>query len=292
MSKPIIKKKNRLLSLKKLTTRYKVSVMNESTLEEVYRTRLSALGLSVLTILLIITTILIFSALILFTPLKGFLPENVDDDLRENVAIEALQIDSLTEVVELQDKYIEALKAVMSGDMKIDTTGGKDIKEALLAVQAQQFKEKTEAEKEFASNYEEEEKFNLMNAAPESKSITFQRPAQGVITGFFDPGKSRYGVDISTMPQSSVSAVYQGVVFNSGYDFNSGYYVEIIHPQNFISLYKQLAGIYVRNGENVKSGQVIGTMYNGDKGTGKHILHFELWNENVAQNPLDYLVIE
>lgn len=292
MAKSTIKKKNKLLSLKKLTTRYKVSVMNESTLEEVYRTRLSALGLSVLTILLIITTILLFSALILFTPLKGFLPENVDDDLRENVAIEALQIDSLTEVVELQDKYIEALKAVMSGDMKIDTTGGKDIKEALLAVQAQQFKEKTEAEKEFASNYEEEEKFNLMNAAPESKSITFQRPAQGVITGFFDPGKSRYGVDISTMPQSSVSAVYQGVVFNSGYDFNSGYYVEIIHPQNFISLYKQLAGIYVRNGENVKSGQVIGTMYNGDKGTGKHILHFELWNENVAQNPLDYLVIE
>ena len=142
------------------------------------------------------------------------------------------------------------------------------------------------------SPYEEDEKFNLMNSAPESKSITFQRPAQGVVTSFFDPGKSRYGVDISTLPHSSVSAVYQGVVFNSGYDFNSGYYVEIIHPQNYISLYKQLAGIYVRNGENVKSGQVIGTMYNGDKGTGKHILHFELWNENVAQNPLDYLVIE
>ena len=125
MSKSTIKKKNKLLSLKKLTTRYKVSVMNESTLEEVYHTRLSALGLSVLTILLIITTILLFSALILFTPLKGFLPENVDEDLRENVAVEALQIDSLTEVVELQDKYIKALKAVMSGDVKIDTTVGK-----------------------------------------------------------------------------------------------------------------------------------------------------------------------
>lgn len=292
MSKPVIKRKNKLSPLKKLITRYKVSIMNESTLEEVYKRRVSALGLSVVTILLIIVTILFFSALILYTPLKGFLPENVDDRLRENVATEALQIDSLTEVVELQDKYIEALKAVLSGNIAVDTTAGKGAKEVLVAVQAQQFKEKTEEEKDFARNYEEDEKFNLMNATPESKSITFQHPAKGVVTGEYNPGKGSYGIDISTLPQSSVSAVYRGVVFNCGYDFNTGYFVEIIHPQNYISLYQHLAGIYVRTGENVKTGQVIGTMYNGDKGTGKHVLHFELWNENVAQNPLDYMVFE
>ena len=131
-----------------------------------------------------------------------------------------------------------------------------------------------------------------MNPTQESKSLTFQHPAKGVITGEYNPSKGSYGIDISTLPQSSVSAVYQGIVFNSGYDFSSGYYVEIIHPQNYISIYKHLAGIYVRKGENVKTGQVIGTMYNGDKGTGKHVLHFELWNENVAQNPLDYMVFE
>ncbi|MBQ6765386.1 MAG: hypothetical protein IJP50_00050, partial [Paludibacteraceae bacterium] len=174
MSKPAIKKKKRILSLKRLTTRYKVSIMNESTLEEVYNRRVSALGLSVITILLIIATILFFSALILYTPLKGFLPENVDDNLRETVATESLQIDSLTEVVELQDKYIEALKAVLSGDIAVDTTAGKSAKEVLVAVQAQQFKEKTEAEKDFARNYEDDEKFNLMNATQESKSLTFQ----------------------------------------------------------------------------------------------------------------------
>ncbi|MDY6373981.1 MAG: M23 family metallopeptidase [Bacteroidales bacterium] len=292
MSKPAIKKKKRILSLKRLTTKYKVSIMNESTLEEVYNRRVSALGLSVITILLIIATILFFSALILYTPLKGFLPENVDDNLRETVATESLQIDSLTEVVELQDKYIEALKAVLSGDIAVDTTAGKSAKEVLVAVQAQQFKEKTEAEKDFARNYEDDEKFNLMNATQESKSLTFQHPAKGIITGEYNPSKGSYGIDISTLPQSSVSAVYQGIVFNSGYDFSSGYYVEIIHPQNYISIYKHLAGIYVRKGENVKAGQVIGTMYNGDKGTGKHVLHFELWNENVAQNPLDYMVFE
>lgn len=292
MSKPLIKRKNRLLTFKKFITKYKVSVMNESTLEELYHTRLSALKLSVYTILLIIAALLIFSSLILFTPLKGFLPENVDDDLRDKVAIEALQIDSLTEVVDLQSKYIEALKGLLSGSIQPDTTSDVNIADVLVAVQAQQFIPKSEIEDEFTKEYEEDEKFNLINATPEAKSITFQRPAKGVVTGEFAPQKSHYGIEISTLPQSSVASVYQGVVFNSGYDFNSGYFVEIIHPQNFISLYKQLAGIYVRSGEIVKTGQIIGTMYNGDKGSGKHVLHFELWNENVAQNPLDYMVFE
>ncbi|MBQ2574308.1 MAG: hypothetical protein II575_08810 [Bacteroidales bacterium] len=59
--------------------------------------------------------------------------------------------------------------------------------------------------------------------------------------------------------------------------------------------YNPLANLTISNCANYgyfPAGQVIGTMYNGDKGTGKHVLHFELWNENVAQNPLDYMVFE
>ena len=266
--------------------------MNESTLEEVYHIRLSALGLSVITILLIIVSILIFSSIILFTPLKGFLPENVDDNLRDQVAVEALQIDSLTEVVELQGRYIETLKGIMAGTIKVDTANVDFTDSKILAVQPQQFMEKSDEEKEFVRNYEDDEKFNLMSASPEPKGLLFQHPVNGVITSQLSLDNSCYGIEVSTLPHASVKAVYQGVVFNAGYDFNTGYFVEIVHQQNFISIYRQLAGIYVKKGDYVKTGQVIGTMFNGDKGSDKHILHFELWNENVAQNPLDYMVFE
>lgn len=291
MARATIKKQSKWKKfLKKLATRYYVSVTNERTLEEVYHAKLSAIVLFIFSVLLTILTILLFSSLILFTPLNKFLPENIDEGVKNQIKVESIEIDSLTEVVELQNQYIESLKAIMRGDVKIeskDTTAS----DVLQAIEPQQFMQKSEEEKEFARRYEEDEMYNLANVNATPSSINFVRPAKGVITSQFNPAKGHFGIEISALSQASVSAVHQGLVFNTGYDVNTGHYVEIIHPENYISIYKGVGEIYVRTGSFVKTGQVIGSAHKNSSGR-KPVLHFELWNHNVAQNPLDYMVFE
>ncbi len=290
MHKPRFKKNSKLPFLKRITTRYKVSIINENTLEETGNLKLSALGLSLSVFLLIGVTLVVFSVIVLYTPLRNLLPEHIDDNVRVQVVEDAIKVDSLTTVVQLQNDYIDVLKGIISGDVKLDTTDTETSK-LIVAKREELLMEKSEAEKEFAANFEEAEKYNIANRTQSENSIMFFRPAAGIITQEFNPVSGSYGIEITTSPDASVSAAYKGLVFNVGYDFSHGYYVEIAHPNNFISIYKGLEIIFVKSGMEVKTGQVLGTVYDTDPDT-KPMVHFELWNNTQPQNPMNYIVFE
>ena len=89
----------------RLKYKYKLSVINETSYEEVFNFRLSQLhvltALSVLAVILVVLTIL----LIAFTGLREFIPGYPDGNMRQMIAQNALRVDSLENELLKRDRF-------------------------------------------------------------------------------------------------------------------------------------------------------------------------------------------
>lgn len=100
------------------------------------------------------------------------------------------------------------------------------------------------------------------------------------------------GVDFRAENGTEVMAVDDGVVITSTFISSHGQYVVISHGDDVSTLYANM--LYesqtVFEGDVVTRGQVIGQVGATGMATGPH-LHFEVWQDGMAVNPLDHLPI-
>jgi septal ring factor EnvC (AmiA/AmiB activator) len=120
---------------------------------------------------------------------------------------------------------------------------------------------------------------------------------RGIITGFFgvnsdplykDIKINNSGIDITTVGNSEVRAIFEGVVTMIS-RIHGGNIAIMIRHGNFISVYANLVDISVKQGDNVKAKTVIGRVYT-EKGMKTSILHFEIWEETNNMDPELWLV--
>lgn len=188
-----------------------------------------------------------------------------------------------------QKLYLDNLGSILRGDMEIDSIKKID---SLKRIDPDFEIKKSQVTEEFMKNYEEEEKYNLTTLSDNTKStgMSFFRPVKGIISSKYDPKEKHYGIDIAAEPKLSVLATLEGTVTFAGYDPNAGYFIQIQHPNGFISIYKHNAMLLKKQGDRVKSGEAIALVGNtGKLSTGIH-LHFELWNKGNPVNPEDYIM--
>lgn len=111
-------------TLKRLQNRYRLVVMNDDTYEEVVTFKLSRLsvyiGLSTIFVLLTGLTV----ALIVFTPLRMYIPGYGDVNATRELRELKMRTDSLEQVMQYKDKYLDNVKSVLQGNVtvKLDTT--------------------------------------------------------------------------------------------------------------------------------------------------------------------------
>jgi murein DD-endopeptidase MepM/ murein hydrolase activator NlpD len=128
--------------------------------------------------------------------------------------------------------------------------------------------------------------------------VTGPRSGQGLIWPFQGPISSYYGpshplgIDIDGFhnPTGSIVAATDGtVVFAGGNACCSyGLYVVVMSPDGIETLYAHLSSISVSQGETVSQGEQVGIMGSTGYSTGTH-LHFEVIDNGVRKNPLNYL---
>ena len=269
--------------------KYKLTIFNENTLEEVVGIRVSKLnGLSVLLSVLTIL-FLIAACIIAFTPLRNYLPGYMNSEVREQIVKNALRVDSLQTVLQRQNMYIMNIQDIFSGRVKVDSVKSID---SLTVARQDTLMERTKKEEEFRNQYEETEKYNLtsITSEPEVNGLIFFRPTLGMISGHFSPVKKHFGTDIAASPNESVLATMDGTVIMSAYTAETGYVIGIQHNQNFISFYKHCGSLLKKEGDKVKGGEAIAVVGNsGSLSTGPH-LHFELWHKGFPVNPEKYIV--
>lgn len=95
-----------------------------------------------------------------------------------------------------------------------------------------------------------------------------------------------YGIDIKASGDLSIKSVGEGVV--SAVEWLPGYGTVLImsHKGNFRTVYGHLSEVFVKEGDKISTGGVIGKIGEGVEG---NILHFEVWNGRQNVDPLIWL---
>ncbi|MCL1934147.1 MAG: M23 family metallopeptidase [Candidatus Azobacteroides sp.] len=273
---------------KKMRFKYKLSFLNENTLEEVFALRLSRLS-GLLTLAVFVVFLITLTAIVIIkTPIRNYLPGYLDSEIRQEMIDNALRTDSLQQQLFIQSKYLQNVTAILRGDMKVDQVRQVDSVKDNSNVNL----EKSKQTADFVRNYEEEEKYNLnvvQTSSLRSDNAFFYRPVKGLISSSFNLKEKHYGIDIAAKPQESVLATMKGTVIYAGFDANFGYVIHIQHSNGFLSVYKHNALLLKEEGDEVFGGEVIALVGStGNLSTGDH-LHFELWYKGKAVDPIEYI---
>jgi murein DD-endopeptidase MepM/ murein hydrolase activator NlpD len=98
----------------------------------------------------------------------------------------------------------------------------------------------------------------------------------------------RNGVDIEASEGRDVTAVFAGHVVYTGWFKGYGNLIILDHDNEYYTLYAHVADILVKEGDDVRQGQRIGTV--GDTGSleGPR-LYFEVRHQGKPQNPEQWL---
>lgn len=273
---------------KKIKFKYRLSFLNENTLEEVFSLRISVLSGTLIFLGFIILLITLTSVVIINTPIRNYLPGYLDSEIRMAMVENAMKADSLENIVNTQTQYLNNVTSILRGDIPSEEVSTQDT----ISTSVEDLTKSPELD-EFIKNFEEEEKYNLnvltsSSALPEN--LIFYRPAKGLISSNFDIQEKHYGIDIAATPQESVLATMNGTVVFVGFDANAGYVIQIQHLNGFISIYKHNAMLLKKQGDEVIAGEAIAIVGNtGSWSSGNH-LHFELWYRGKPVDPEEFIV--
>lgn len=95
------------------------------------------------------------------------------------------------------------------------------------------------------------------------------------------------GIDIKGQYNSVVQSVYQGTVV-SIFTIPGYHNAVMVKHGNFYTTYSNIAKVYVKQGQQIKTGGQLGTVARAPDGKG-HVMHFEIWHNKEKQNPSQWL---
>ncbi len=271
----------------KLTFKYRFVVLNEDTFEERFSFKLNRLNAFVLggifSVLLITLTILI----IVFTPLKEYIQGYSSTELKKEASELVYKVDSLNQVLSVNDLYIENIQQVLKGEIK-RVSFNKDSVLNQFKIDEIDFAP-SPVDSAFRAEVEQQDRYSVFEEATRNTDIVFTAPIKGEITENYNDREKHFAIDIAVETDTPVKAVADGTVIFRGFTADTGYVIVIEHSQGFISVYKHNSTIYKEQGDLVKSGEVIASAGStGSLSTASH-LHFELWNDGYPVNPVNYI---
>ncbi|MFY0631932.1 MAG: M23 family metallopeptidase [Flavobacteriaceae bacterium] len=282
-------KKNKRKLKRKLTDKYRMVVLNENTFEERFALKLSRLNVFVFgglfSILLIAGTIV----LIAFTPIKEYIPGYASTKLKRDVRNLTLESDTLKNKLIVLEKYSKAIMPILTGDIV-----GDDPIDSIqnLAKRVEIDESKLNASRQdsiFREKIESKDRFPLSDELQDKANIVFFAPITGNMTQSFNAENKHFAVDIVAKTGTPVKAVADGTVIFSEWTTETGYVIIVKHASNFISVYKHNGTLLKQQGDLVQSGEAIASVgSSGELTTGPH-LHFELWSDGYAVNPINYI---
>src|SRR5512133_2393628 len=234
--------------------KYRFSVVNDHTFEEVWRIRLTRYNAFLLTSLLLFFIIGGTATLISLTNIREFIPGYPDVTMRRNILMSAIRLDSLERQLDLRDKYFSNINAIIAGEQPGEAVTMQDTS----SYRSIQYSTSPE-ESALRTQVENEEKYNVtMNpdipvSATSLAELHFFPPVKGIVSGKFEVRTKHYGTDIVARPRSTVSAALDGTVIFTGWTMETGYVIEIQHPNNIVSIYKHNASLLKEIGDLVRA---------------------------------------
>jgi len=275
---------------KKFKSKYRLTILNDTTFEEVFWLRLSRLNLvGVLGIASILFALTIF-ALVAYTPIRVFIPGYPDGSTHANIIRNAYRLDSMEQKLIIYDQYLNNIRTIFQGETPINHNDSSAIFTKPLSIDTMALSV-SQKDSMFRARMEQENEFDYLSANVKiEEDLTLFPPVHGILTKHYEPKANHFGVDVATKEGEEIKACFKGTVIFAEWSMETGYVVQIQHPKSLISVYKHLKELNVQQGDRVETGRKIGN--SGDVGTlstGPH-LHFELWRDGISIPPTESIV--
>jgi len=245
------------------------------------------------------------------TSLKNYAPGVVSvEKYNEDISANKAKIDSVLVSIQKKTDYFSRLKQLMGSD-KLDTisklpkvsdesvVGVSNPRISILSNSMTDISEGMSTDSAYSTATEfdgditgtNSKSVNHVYSYSESVTGSFLAfpPLHGIITRGIDPHLNHFGIDIATKKGTPVTAISGGIVIFCDWTQSTGNTIILLHPNNFLSVYKHLNIISVKLNTILKSGELVGLSgSSGEVTSGPH-LHLELWNNGKYLNPLDYI---
>lgn len=276
----------------KLKDRYRLQIINEDTLEEVWYAVLSRINFMVWIGVIGVILVAIGIVLVSFTPLREYIPGYPDGNIRRLYILNTLQVDSLEQQLNIRDKYIQNIHAILKGD---ETESYINELDSLPVMENITF-ETSNFDSILKEQFEQEEKYGISTLYTQKREdfqinkLHFFCPLKGSITNLYDAKGDHYGIDIASNLNEPILTVLSGTVIMAGWTLEAGFIIQVQHSNDLISVYKHNSQLLKEMGDKVTAGEPIAIIGNtGEFTTGPH-LHFELWHKGKPLNPSEYIV--
>lgn len=270
----------------KLLRKYRLTIHNENKLENVLGFYISPLWAIITLFFSFLLVAGVIFLIITFTPVGNLIPGYLSESTKEKLISYNLRIDSLTLEVAKQDRYIANIRAIMNGEITLDS-----IKNSPEQIPIDSFPvARSENEERFATEWENRERYNLISQATNVASLqelNLFRPTQGEVITPFDETAGHFGVDIAEIPGESVLAIHDGVVIMSDYTAGDGYTIVLQHRENVVSVYRNCHRLLKNVGDEVVGGESIGILSSNEEKDS--YLHFEIWHRGKPLDPSIYI---
>lgn len=267
---------------RELFRRRRLSLLNTRDNNEVWYTHISVANIITATVAIVIMLFAVVLTLVGYTPILEVLPGYKSEALKsiQHIVETIVRIDSLERVIDKMVLYSNNVSRIMTDMLPISEEMMKSDSVKI----ATEIILPNSADSLLRAQMESEGRYNVKQIGSSEENVMIA-PIDGVITRHFNIAESSYGVEIAAEIGARVMAAQRGLVVISHWTLDSHYIVEIIHPDNTISIYQNVRNAIVKRGDSVRAGEVIG--YNGDENValqdGRPII-FEVWSEG---HPID-----
>lgn len=269
--------------------KYRFTIRNVENFEVLWSQKISKLNIySVIIGASLVLIILTFVTLV-FTPVREIIPGFPNKEMRREILYNKVEVDSLVNEIVKRDSYISKIKEIIQGNVD-DVNSRPELSSENIVKSDSLHSNKEDIIK--SNNTQVINSKTIDNTLITSSSIRknyFYCPIKGVITNGFNPENSHFGIDIAS-DEKDIFSIANGVVVLSTWTLETGYTIQIQHANNLISVYKHNSVLLKEEGEDVVAGEIIAVYGNsGEITTGPH-LHFEMWLNGKAVNPIDYII--
>lgn len=182
------------------------------------------------------------------------------------------------------NKY-ETLKGMSNSELIISTSKKLDELSKAIYIQSKSYDEVENLVKN---------KIDMLASIPAIIPVSMKNPRIRFSSSFgyrmhpiYKTMKLHAGMDFSGAVGTPIYATGNGRIISAELHNGYGKCIEIDHGFNYKTLYAHLSMYNVRQGQNVKRGDVIGYMGNTGQSTGPHI-HYEVRKNNMPVDPINY----
>ena len=276
---------------KRWRLKYRFVVLNSETFEERLAFNMSRLNVFLLTCVSLTLLIGGTTLIIAFSPLREYIPGYTSTNIRRQMVNLNQLSDSLKIKLDSRERYLQNIRNIIEG-VPVDTTDFYLPEKT--SVQNDGAVERVYEDSMLRERIESEDRFNFFSSENSENSsiekLLFFKPVDGLVTQSFNVDEEHYGVDVVSKKNELIKSTLSGIVVFSSWTSETGNVIAIQHANNFISIYKHNSALLKQQGESVEVGESIAIIGNSGKWSSGPHLHFELWHNNQAVNPENYIL--